>query len=689
MFLALALALIAIAGGALVTYLFDDDAPLVARLCMGACIGFAALGLFGFIFASALGFNYLALILSAVLLAAPLLILLKPRERARARADAHETMRSVRRAILHPSRRTSVYIIFYALIVLLLWLVFERAMFEMPDGIYTGVRNNYGDLPFHLSIITRFTDGANFPPEDPTFAGARFTYPFIADFVAACFVRVGASLRDAMLLENFVLALSFVGLLHRFTLKLTRDWLAGLIAPVLVLLSGGLGWWHFFKDSHWSDDGPLGVLFHLSQQYTINDYGYRWGNSLTTLLVPQRGILLGFGLALIIFTIWWASLEDSEQRQAGRGKWGNGEMGKRSKKKAKKATPASSISPFHLFTFSPAAKRMLAAGAIAGLLPLVHAHSFVVVMVVGAGVALLSGLKEWRAWAAFFLVAIVIAAPQMWWATRGSSVQAESFFGWHFGWDNEKENFFWFWLKNTGLFIPLIFAALLWRNGKFDGDHNLVSRRLLYFYLPFTLCFIIPNLVTLAPWVWDNIKVIFYWFIASVPLVALLLARLLRGRLMWRAAAVALLLTLTLAGALDVWSVAAHVVEFRIFDADGVTFAEMVKEQTPPRSTILHAPTFDTPIFLTGRRSVMGYPGHISSHGIEYASREREIERIYAGAPDAAALMSKYGVEYVVVGPQEQREMAQQGLQVNESFFTRYQLVGETGEYRLYKITRP
>jgi uncharacterized membrane protein len=115
-----------------------------------------------------------------------------------------------------------------------------------------------------------------------------------------------------------------------------------------------------------------------------------------------------------------------------------------------------------------------------------------------------------------------------------------------------------------------------------------------------------------------------------------------------------------------------------------VRFAETVKRETAPRSTILHEPTFDTPIFLTGRRSVMGYPGHISSHGLEYLERQSEIRRIYAGAPDAESLLSKHGVEYVVIGPHEQRDAP-----VNEIFFARFKMVGETGEYRLFKIARP
>jgi hypothetical protein len=688
MLFALVLISVAVAGGAAVTYFFDEDAPLVSRLCMGACIGMAAFGLIGFILASGFGLTPFVLILTAAVIASPLVLVLKGKHRAEVRTDFHEMARSIRRAMLYPTQRTTVYAVFYALIVIVLWLVFNRAMVELPDGIYTGVQNNYGDLPFHLSIITSFTDGANFPPEDPTFAGARFTYPFIADFVAACFVRAGASLRQAMMLENFVLALSFVGLLHRFTLKLTRDWIAGLIAPILVLFSGGLGWWHLPGHARLSGQGLFGILMNLQQQYTITpDTGYRWGNSLTTLLIPQRGILLGFPLTIIVFTVWWRMIEETDAktqglRDAGRGN-DEGKNRKLSKKKMRQSAAhlRSSASPGIPI---PAWQRMALAGAIAGLLPLVHAHSFVVVIMVGAGVALLTWLKEWQAWAAFFIVAITVAAPQMWWATHGSAVRASDFFGWNFGWDRGGENVFVFWFKNTGLLIPLIFAALLWREQRPDGRKQLVPRRLLLFYLPFTLCFIIPNLIKLAPWVWDNIKVIFYWFIVSVPLVALFLARLMRGRWVLRAASVVLILVLTLAGALDIWSVISRAAEFRIFDADGVRFAEAVKMQTEPRSTILHAPTFDTPIFLTGRRSLMGYPGHIGSHGISYQEREREIRRIYAGDMDAVSLLAKYAVEYVVVGPHEQREMP-----VNEAFFARYRLVGETGEYRLYKIERP
>ena len=84
---------------------------------------------------------------------------------------------------------------------------------------------------------------------------------------------------------------------------------------------------------------------------------------------------------------------------------------------------------------------------------------------------------------------------------------------------------------------------------------------------------------------------------------------------------------LTLAGGLDVFALVTRQGEYQEFDRDGVAFAEIVKQQTPPRATILHAPIHNTPIFLTGRRSVMGYPGHIWTHGIDSGPRETEIKQ--------------------------------------------------------------
>jgi hypothetical protein len=686
--ISLALVLLAAASGTLVSYLYDEGAAFAARLCAGACIGIAALGLVGFVFASFLGLTPLSILFTLlVVVFLSLFVLRNPNRRVSIQQDLRSIYRAIRQGYLDPGRLPLGYIVFYTIVAVILWRVFQGAMIDVPEGIFTGVLNNFGDLPFHLSVISSFAYGNNFPPDDPTYAGVRFTYPFLTDFVSAIFVRCGADLRQSMFIENFVVALAFVGLLHRWALEMLRDKLAAVITPILVLLSGGFGWVLLWKQAtDKNKDSWLGILQNLPPSFTvIPETTWRWGNAVSTLLIPQRGFLLGLPLAVIVFTQWWLSGEVESKKEKGERDDQSKKSGhkKTSQKKSKDNSPPqvahgrSSAFPSSFF-HSPSVRRMIAAGVVAGLLPLVHAHSFVVVMVVGACLAVLQ--QRWRDWITFFFVASFIALPQLWWSTHHSAVDAGKFFDWQFGWDHGQENAVWFWFKNTGLFIPLTVAAILWRKKK----EPLVSRRLLIFFLPFTLCFIIPNVLKLAPWIWDNIKVLFYWWLASAPLVALLLARLWRQGGLKRAIALTLFVCVTLAGALDVSAIVLRSSRYEVFNAEGIKFAELIKQRTAPRAMVIHAPVHNHPVFLTGRRSLMGYPGHVWTHGLEFAPRESEIRRVYAGAPDAAAILRKYGVDYVVVSPLERNIM-----NVNEQFFSKFEIVGEVSAFRLYKITQP
>jgi hypothetical protein len=672
MIIALGLVLLATASGTLTTYLYDEGASFAARVCSGVCVGLAALGLVGFVASSLLGLTPVAVVLTAVVVSFSFLLLADKHRRRALDADLAELSLTIR----HPDRATIGYVLFYAVLAVLFWRIFNRAVIEDASGIYTGLLNNFGDLPFHISVITSFALGNNFPPQDPTYAGVPFTYPFLTDFISAIFVRCGASLRESMFIENYLLAIAFVGLIHRWAWVMLRDRLAAVLTPVIVLLNGGLGWvllWDQMKEDR---TGLLGAFKNLLPSYTvIPETTWRWGNAISTLLVPQRGMLLGLPLAVIVFTQWWLAADrpgekDDLKTQPGR-------KGA-SRQKKKKGQAAVKSAPPHLFessSFPLAYRRMAAAGVVAGLLPLVHAHSFVVVMAVGFFIGLLQW--RWREWLIFLVVGSAVALPQMWWSTHHSAVDATKFFEWKVGWDHGDEDPIWFWFKNTGLFIPLIVIAVLWR-----GKEYLVSKRLLLFYLPFTLCFFVPNVLKMAPWIWDNIKVLYYWWLASAPLVALLLSRLWRKTPLLKLVAVALFLCVTFAGALDVASIAFRFARYGVFDANGVRFAELIKEKTEPQSVIIHAPVHNHPVFLTGRRSLMGYPGHIWTHGLDFVGRESEIRRIYAGAPEAADLLKKYNIQYAVSGPHEKNV-----LSVNEQFFSRFTEIGEVGDYRLYKIT--
>lgn len=659
MIASLTISLLVTLSGAVASYLYDERASLGSRLCSGACLGLGVLGLSGFVIASSIGLGN-AVVIATCLTSLPLLLLLSPKWLNPVKADLSVQIKAIKRFFAYPDTATSLYVGFYFLVAIVFWLVFSRAMIVDETGVSTGLLNNFGDLPFHLSVISGFAFGNNFPPEDPTYAGVSFTYPFISDFIAAMFVRCGASLQQSMLIENLILALSFVGLLHRWAWVLLRDRLAAVVTPLLVLLNGGFGWVLLFSKANENESGLLGVLSNLPPSLTvIPETTWRWGNAVSALLVPQRGFLLGLPLTIIVFTQWWLAIEREPEADSPA----------KVLRKDKKRAPALGKSKYPV-------RRMIAAGVAAGLLPLIHAHSFVVVMVMAALIALL--IPAWREWITFMVVACVIAIPQLLWSTTHSAVNASSFFAWEVGWDHGQENPIWFWFKNTALFIPLIVAAILIR-----GDGYLIKKRLLLFYLPFTLCFIVPNFLKMAPWIWDNIKVLYYWWVASAPLVALLLARLWRQGGVKRVTAAVLFFSVILAGTIEVAGIALQSGKYALFDTAGIRFAEIVKQQTPPRSLIMHAPVHNHPAFLTGRRSLMGYPGHIWTHGLEFVRRESDVKRMYQGGTDAEQLMHNYQIQYVVVGPLERLIMP-----VNEQFFSRYPKVGEVGEYKLYKVQR-
>jgi uncharacterized membrane protein len=77
----------------------------------------------------------------------------------------------------------------------------------------------------------------------------------------------------------------------------------------------------------------------------------------------------------------------------------------------------------------------------------------------------------------------------------------------------------------------------------------------------------------------------------------------------------------------------------------------------------------------------MRYPGHLGSHGIDYREREADVEDIYSGSADADQLLRKYGVDYVLVSPEEMRY-----VNFNENAFYKYPVIINTGSYRVYKI---
>ncbi len=654
------LTLLAVANGGLLTYLALARASWRVRLAIGAVVGLALLSWTGFLLALVLKLSVLSIALTTFVQIALLAGLLRLVPLSRVRAGLATDEASLFGRVLD-----------VAWLVLLVWL-FSRVVMFAPDGLHTAPANNFGDLPFHFSVISSLAFGENLPPQNPIFAGMKFTYPFLIDFLTAFFMRCGADWRAAFFVENLPLSWSLVVLIEWLTLLVFKNVWAARLAPVLFLFNGGLGFLNFFRDLNSRQNGLFEFLAHLPTAYTMNadllwgadKVPLRWGNVFTTLLLPQRSMLFGLPFVALILAFWWLALAEGE------------DAAKQNKEgmEGQREDVAAAVSSSFLRSFFSSSRRkyLLVAGILTGLLPMLHAHGFFAVGIACVPLVLLFWTWDWVAFAA---PVAVLAAPQAWWLS-GTQVRNKLFES-HWWWEAGEAGPLKFWAANAGVFLLLLATALL--------VTRLTNARQIRFYLPFVLWFVVPNVVLLAPWPWDNIKVLVYWALASVPFVAAVLAYLLTQKLLvTRLLAALLFVLLTFSGALDVARALSPIENVGLFSQEDLECAARIRESLPPRAVILHAPVHNSVVALTGRQSVMGYPGHLWTHGLDYGTREQDVRAAYEGGPDAAAALARLNPDYVLLGPVERAQ-----LQPDENFFfSQYPVVLAQGEYRIYQIKK-
>ena len=681
MFFSLVLLALIASGGFALTYLVSDEEPLLWRVMAGSIVGSAVYSLIAFVAACTIGFTPAVLVVTLLVSMLPLLLLRKPAYRRRFDQD----WARARGKVSGVTGRKAANLIYYVFFAVLFWYFFSRAVYMMPDGLNTGGSQNLGDLAFHLGAIFSFTEGNNFPPVNPSWAGAKFSYPFMCDFLSACMVKLGIDFKDVIHAQDFSWAFALLVVMERFTVKLTNSRLAGKIAPAILFLTGGLGFIWFFSDFNQSGKGLLDYVTHMqaNHEYTIGN-DFRWGNTLIVLFMTQRGFLLGMPLTVVVLQYFWRLFSDESTENV----------------------PIPALNKETVT--NPVYYKPFLVGLLAGTLPLIHLHSLAALFIVTVFLMAMRPAK-WVQWVVFGIGVAVVAVPELAWSISGSATETSKFFGWHFGWDKRENSFLWFWFKNTGLTIPVIIAGLLlfWSRmkgnteaGEADPPPKPVkkkkknntergtrvmsaegARTLLLFYLPFGFIFLLTNMVKLAPWEWDNIKVMIYWFIGSIPFMAYALVWAWERTRGWQILSAACFVVLILSGSLDVWHTASGQANYGLFNNDSLKVAELIKQKTPPNALFLNGTTYKSSVLLTGRQSLMRYPGHLSSYGIDYGQREADIKAIYKGGPNADQLLQKYNIDYVMLTTEEKDT-----VQPNEDYFKKFQIIAESGPYKVYKV---
>src|SRR5712692_3871704 len=523
----------------------------------------------------------------------------------------------------------------------------HQAYVYAPNGLYTGYVNIWGDWAAHLSFSGSFAYGHNFPTEFPIDPGHHLGYPFMIDFFAADLIPFGISLTEALTATSGMLGLALPAVLYLAARRFAGGRLAAAIAVFVFLLSGGLGFGYVFIDV--SRHG-FAALQHLMREYTLNrDVNLQWLNPVLAYLVPQRSTLFGFSLALIVLVLLWIAVREKLGWQ----------------------------------TF-------LFAGLVAAIMPVYHVHAFGTAVALPAFWALFNRRREW--WA-FFGPALAIGVPILLWmlpsdntSICGSLPSIHNFCiqpGWLAFTDWQRYGLWlfpidvvWVWIWNTSLLLPVMLAShavLRW-----------FPTALPNWFSPMWLWFLVPNVVVLQPWVWDNTKFFVFWALLGSMLAGGVLAGMLRRGPATALSAVVVMVLLGLTGALDLYRASDFSVNrVQFTDAGGLKVADWVRHNTSPDAVFAVADEHNSPIpTLAGRRELIGYPGWLWTYGLaDYVQKGDDDKKILDGDPSAMDLVRKYGIDYVMIGPQEIPRGASRAY-----WDAHGTLVYNDGDYAVYRV---
>jgi hypothetical protein len=213
-----------------------------------------------------------------------------------------------------------------------------------------------------------------------------------------------------------------------------------------------------------------------------------------------------------------------------------------------------------------------------------------------------------------------------------------------------KEAPWWFWLQNFGLFLPACIGLLIYLLIPAKPFTRDAKQKLRLLFLPAAVVFAACTVIKFAPWEWDNTKLFFWAYL--VMMFCLWEGFIVKWHVLLRAPVIFGLffsgfvsLVAGLCSNPEGYSIGLESEWHQVADAT---------RSFPPATVFATYPTYNHPVLVNGHRVVMGFPGHLWSHGLNYRPVEVELVSLMNSDAGWEQTAKELGVDYLFWGPLEE-----------------------------------
>ncbi|MGH7239906.1 MAG: ArnT family glycosyltransferase, partial [Candidatus Saccharimonadales bacterium] len=496
------------------------------------------------------------------------------------------------------------------------------------------------DIPFHLTEVTKFGYGSLFNLNEPIFTGTPLKYSFFINWISGALFKLTGNLLFSFHLPSMLLAaagavLTFV--IYRKFLK--HDWLAAL-GVIVFMLGAGFG-------------GAIKTYATYPQQ------NVDWGAPLTSFFLHQRAFFLGYFLFALAAYCLWRYYETRQWR-----------------------------------FFFPTAIAF-------GISPMAHYESFVAMGLVIAGVAVAALIKKnflfFRQALLLLTCGLLIASPQIFYLLSGKTdvfSGASAFIHFRLGWMSQPSSGsvqfsptanalqkLWTYLGFLWINFGIVLIAAMITSAWAVKNKTTAKMAIRLLALAWVFFFIV-QIIQFQPWDFDNNKLLVYWQFFAVPPILLMLNT---AKKPLNIVFIMLFLVLaTVSGIKDAAARLAVPVNQMpvIFTSRDQNLARFIRQHVSQNDLIITSDTFLNPAAsLAGMPALVGYPGWLWSHGINYNQRKQALADFYRN-PLESTLPETYHASYVLLDQTAKSEWG-----ANESSFDKaFQKVYDDGTHTLYQI---